>query len=64
MKILVEHLGGRFSLHGREGELWHYSPFRSNERTTSFKIEGIVVRRMNHIYKGYKDLNEFWMDCQ
>jgi hypothetical protein len=39
LRILVEYLGGRFSRHGRAGELWFYSPFRPNERTASFKID-------------------------
>ena len=26
--------------------------------------EGIIVHTMNHIYKWYKDVNEFWMDSQ
>lgn len=39
LRVLVEHLGGRFSRHGRAGELWYYSPFRPNERTPSFKID-------------------------
>ena len=38
LRILVEYLGGRFSRHGRAGELWYYSPFRPNERTASFVI--------------------------
>ncbi|HYF32538.1 MAG TPA: hypothetical protein VD993_15545 [Chitinophagaceae bacterium] len=39
LRVLVEHLGGRFSRYGRAGELWYYSPFRPNERTPSFKID-------------------------
>lgn len=38
LRVFVEHLGGRFSHNGRDGELWYYSPFRPDERTASFKI--------------------------
>ena len=38
LRLVVEHLGGRFSRHGRAGELWYYSPFRPNERTASFLV--------------------------
>ncbi|HYF32539.1 MAG TPA: hypothetical protein VD993_15550 [Chitinophagaceae bacterium] len=26
--------------------------------------EGMTVETMNHLYEGYKDLNDYWMDQQ
>lgn len=66
LRLVVEHLGGRFARHGRSGELWFYSPFRPNERTASFKID--VKRNQWHDFArtekvdAHGDVLDLWTD--